>query len=117
MSKTRETRIQLRASPDQVVQALTSGAFLVERDEAQGALSVTVSELSRAGGALVLRVATRRHAHGLTGVDERKIERAEITYRWDLQSPSRHMARLPRGYSARLPAAGRSDGPRGLPAG
>lgn len=84
MSKTRETRISLAASPDDVLAAVTSEGFLIERDKAQGALTVEIEERSRSETALEVAVKTTRYGHGFTGIDKSKTETSTVTLSWDL---------------------------------
>ncbi len=84
MAKSRETQIELSSSPDALLEILTSPDFIVERDKAQGALEVEVSEVSRSDHELVQRIRTKEYARGLTGIDKSKTQVSETTYRWDL---------------------------------
>ncbi|MGF1464959.1 MAG: DUF2505 family protein [Sandaracinaceae bacterium] len=88
MSKTRDTRISLPAPPEAVVEALTSEAFLIDRETSQGALEVAVSEASRDENELVQVVRMIRYAHGFGGIDRSRTEESEIRIHWDLPARS-----------------------------
>jgi len=84
MTKSRETRLKVGASPDRVLRALTSEAFLIERDRVQGAISVVVEEVSRSDERLVQKVTATQHTRGLTGIDTSKTEEAVTIFSWNL---------------------------------
>jgi len=84
MTTSSKTQLKLPASPERVLAALTSEAFLIERDAAQGAISVVVEEPERTEAKLVQRVTATQHVRGLTGIDKTKTEEAVTTLTWDL---------------------------------
>lgn len=84
MARSYESRVQLEASPEVVLEALLQPDFYVARDLAQGAHEVHVERGPSTETSQELRIRTTRPAHGLTGPSTTRTESATTTLRWDL---------------------------------
>jgi hypothetical protein len=84
MSKHLTIHRTLSLDPARLFALLQEPAFLVARQKVQGALLATVTEIHRDQHWLTQEVHGEYHARTLTGIDEKKIEKAITTHEWNL---------------------------------
>ena len=86
MSKHFEKRMHFEVSADELLEIMTDPAYIEKAEKAQGALEVTIKELSRSEQAMVNEVKAKVYSRGLTGIDKSKTETNQTTNEWDLSA-------------------------------
>ncbi|MBW1807664.1 MAG: DUF2505 family protein [Deltaproteobacteria bacterium] len=84
MTKHFEKRMHFEISADELLEIMTDPAYIELAEKAQGALEVTIKELSRTDQAMVNEVKAKVYSRGLTGIDKSKTEINQTTNEWDL---------------------------------
>lgn len=88
MAKHFKQTIDVKATPQKLLDTLIDKDFQVAREKAQGSLGVKVKDISRTDDKYVYEVQSTEYAKGITGIDKSKTELVRTTYTWDLKKKS-----------------------------
>jgi hypothetical protein len=87
MAKSITKRFVVDASPDRLLEVLTSAAFHEEHERMQeDTVEATYHEISRTDERRVFEVRCTKYGRGLTGIDRSKTEPSATRSEWDLRT-------------------------------
>jgi hypothetical protein len=86
MAKRDEQVFRFDVPPEKLLEVLIDEEYQIARQKSQGALEVSVKEVSRTEDRFVFEVHAKEYARGLTGVDKSKTEINISKYDWDLKA-------------------------------